>query len=79
MKEKAMAWIEKEYLDLWKPIHRNAEKATDRCFGIIMFVTNELLGYDSPEGKELIEWWENWMCPKFHVEMALEKTEREEM
>lgn len=63
MKEKVMKWCEYEL--------KNAERGWDphgavtRCYGIIMFVSNEVLGFDTDEGKALAVWWDDVMLPKF--------------
>lgn len=64
MKEKMMTWCEAELNTVLRG--GSAEKACDRCYGIMMFVVNELVGYDTPEGKEILDWWDNDMHPKFY-------------
>ena len=61
---KVQKWCHYEVNNVLKH-YSNAEKATDRCFGILMFVTNSILNYDSPESKELVKWWEDEMLPEF--------------
>ena len=41
------------------------EKALDRAYGAFMFTVNNLVGYESPEGKELRTWWEEIALPTF--------------
>jgi len=45
----------------------DASKATDRCYGIVMFVLNSVHGYDTPEGRALANWWEDEMLPWFNA------------
>lgn len=63
MVEKVKAWCEYEIDNV---INRgyDAQGAITRCYGVIMFVSNSVLGYDSPEGKELATWWDDEMLPK---------------
>lgn len=62
--EKTKKWIDYELENVTKR-GWSAREAKHRCYGIVMFVTNELIGYDSPEGQELIDWWDNNMLNKF--------------
>lgn len=62
--EKTKKWINYELENVTKR-GWPAREAKHRCYGIIMFVTNELLGYDSPEGQELAKWWDDDMVVKF--------------
>lgn len=64
MFEKVKAWCEYEIENVEKRGY-NARNAVMRCYGITMFVANELLGYDSPEGQELAKWWDDEMIPRF--------------
>ena len=43
----------------------SAEKAFDRAYGAFMFTVNNLVDYNSPEGKELCTWWEDFALPAF--------------
>ena len=63
--EKTKKWINHELEDAATQRGYNSQRAKTRCYGVVMFVTNELLGYDSPEGQELIKWWDNVIHPKF--------------
>lgn len=68
MIEKVKAWCEYE-LHMVLKSRADAHSATTRCYGVVMFVSNQLLGYDTPEGKELATWWDDEMLPRFREEM----------
>ena len=68
MVEKVKAWCEYE-LHLVLKSWADAHSAMTRCYGVVMFVSNEVLGYDTPEGKELATWWDDEMLPRFREEM----------
>lgn len=76
MKEKVMEWCKRELNNIKRGY--KAHDATTRCYGIVMFVTNELIGFESPEGQELVRWWDNEMLPAFRnaefTEIILKKT-----
>ncbi len=63
--ERTKKWINYELENVMTKRGYNLQQAKTRCYGVVMFVTNELLGYDSPEGQELAEWWDNDMRLKF--------------
>ena len=74
MVEKVKAWCEYELKNVTKYRTSPAftlfvSNATTRCYGIVMFVSNSLLGYDTPEGKELATWWDDEMLPRFREVM----------
>lgn len=52
MIEKVKTWCEYEFKNATR-YNANPLNAMTRCYGIIMFVSNSLLEYDSVEGKEL--------------------------
>ena len=61
IKARLMAWIEKEYEGYGKNWY-DANASITRCYGAMMFVLNDLLPeYD----KELADWWDDVMLPKF--------------
>lgn len=64
MVEKVKTWCEYEFKNATK-YNANPLNAMTRCYGIVMFVSNSLLGYDSAEGKELTTWWDDEMLPRF--------------
>ena len=64
MTEKTKKWINYELENVTKR-GWPTEPAKHRCYGIVMFVINELIGYDSPEGQELAKWWDDDMVMKF--------------
>ncbi len=68
MVEKVKAWCEHEFHSALK-FQADAHSAMTRCYGVVMFVSNEVLGYDTPEGKELATWWDDEMLPRFREEM----------
>ena len=68
MIEKVKAWCEYEMHMVLKS-RADAHCATTRCYGVVMFVTNQLLGYDSPEAQEIVKWWDDEMLPRFREEM----------
>lgn len=40
------------------------QQSMDRSFGIIMFVANQIVGYD--DTAELLDWWENDMLHRYY-------------
>lgn len=65
MTQKVKDYILYEYKITSHSRFASAEKACDRCYGIMMFVTNVVLDYNSSESKELVSWWEDEMLPRF--------------
>jgi hypothetical protein len=61
MLEKLKAYCEKEYKQClqWGG---DAEKATDRCYGAVMFCMNNCF---DDFNEELGKWWDDEMLPKF--------------
>ena len=39
------------------------QQSLDRSFGIIMFVANQIVGYD--DSADLLDWWENDMLRRY--------------
>lgn len=68
MVEKVKAWCEYEFKNATR-YSASPLNAMTRCYGIVMFVSNSLLGYDSVEGKELTTWWDDEMLPRFREVM----------
>ena len=61
MEEKLKAYCEKEYAQCWQ-WGGDVEKATDRCYGAMMFCINNCF---PAFNYELGDWWDNEMLPKF--------------
>ena len=62
MENKVKEWIKKEY-DFVKDCNKySVEKATDRCYGVLMFAINSLF---DEYNEELGQWWDDEMLPKF--------------
>lgn len=71
--EKVKAYCEEQYAELdkdfenkyMKDISRRelVDKAADRAYGALMFVTNDFIGYY--ESLDLTNWWNDYMNPKF--------------
>lgn len=61
MEEKLKAYCEKEYKQCWQ-WGGDIEKATDRCYGAVMFCINNCF---PSFNEELGNWWDNEMLPKF--------------
>ena len=70
--EKVKAYCRQQYAELDRDfeIMKNfmtkrelVDKAADRAYGALMFVTNDL--YEYKESEKLIEWWNNYMNDKF--------------
>lgn len=60
MEEKVKNWIKIEYEYAVK--HGHVSKAIDRCYGVMMFATNELFdGFN----ENLAQWWDSEMLPMF--------------
>lgn len=64
MNEKVMDWCEYELFSAIK-YGANINDAFTRSYGVVQFVINEVHGWDSLEGKELSNWWNDEMWPKF--------------
>ena len=62
--ENVTTWIENEYKSC-TVYHSNPHKALTRSYGVVMFVINVLLEYDSEEAKIIEKWWDDEMLPKF--------------
>ena len=66
MKEKIKNWIIQDYNFIKKyGDEGSARHAIDRNYGVLMFALNSLFNYNSPESKELQNWWDDEMLPKF--------------
>lgn len=64
MFEKVKAWCEYE-LDNVEKHGYDVHGAITRCYGIVMFVSNSLVGYDSAKGQQIAKWWDDEMLPRF--------------
>ncbi len=71
-------WIKKEYEEAkqYSFTVSGVKSAMDRSFGVLMFATNELFGYESSEGQELEKWWDEEIRNKFW-ELMLKKQKGE--
>lgn len=63
MEEKVKQWIEREYKDV-RLHHGNVPMVINRCYGVLMFVINELF---DEYNEQLARWWDNKMLPKFRA------------
>ena len=70
--EKVKAYCRKQYAELDRDFEimkdlmtkrELVDKAADRAYGALMFVTNDLYTYE--ESEKLVEWWNNYMNDKF--------------
>lgn len=69
--EKVKAYCEEQYAEIEKdfeyfpyvPKRRLVDNAAKRAYGVVMFVTNNLIGWD--ESLELTNWWNDDMNLRF--------------
>lgn len=66
MTKKVKEWVAMEMRNVLYHGY-DAYDATDRCYGIAMFVSNSVYGYGTPEGKALADWWDNEALPWFNA------------
>jgi hypothetical protein len=69
MVEKVKAWCADEMKTVLEH-GGDIQAAITRCYGIVMFVSNSVLGYDTPEAKELVSWWDDEMLMRFREVQA---------